>query len=145
MKHILVATDGSEGADRAVNEAAVLATRFGADLLIVNVIGGYGLPGEVLERFTRPEHAWFNELLTGFSAQILAKARDRAHQLGVSNVRLESREGDVAPAIVDIARQQGIDAIVVGRRGHGRVAEILLGSTAEKLVKLAPCLVTVVP
>lgn len=145
MKHILVATDGSEGADRAVDEAARLTRQFGADLLIVNVIGGYGLPGEVLERFSWPEHAWFNELLTGFSAQILTKARDRARQLGVADARLESRQGDIAPTIVDIARQQGIDAIVVGRRGHGRVAELLLGSTAEKLLKLAPCLMIVVP
>jgi len=42
MKRILVATDGSEGSDRAIDGAAAMAKDANADLLIVNVIGGYG-------------------------------------------------------------------------------------------------------
>ena len=53
MKRILVATDGSEGADRAVDYAARLAKADSAELLIVNVIGGYGLPDKVFRAFTR--------------------------------------------------------------------------------------------
>ena len=145
MNRILVATDGSEGADRAIDEAARQARAFGAELVIANVIGGYGLPGEVLERFTRPEHAWFSELLGSVSAQILTRARDRARQHGAGQVRLDSREGDVAATLIDMARQQQADTIVVGKRGIGRAAELLLGSTAQKLVSLAPCKVLVVP
>ena len=52
-RSILVATDGSEAADRAVDYAASLAKREGADLLIANVIGGYGLP----DRRLLPPHA----------------------------------------------------------------------------------------
>ena len=54
MKRVLVATDGSEAADRAVDYAAGLAKREGADLLIANVIGGYGLPDGVFTRLTTP-------------------------------------------------------------------------------------------
>ena len=49
-RRILVATDGSKAADRAVDYAGSLAKREGADLLIANVVGGYGLPDGVFFR-----------------------------------------------------------------------------------------------
>ena len=63
MNRVLVATDGSEAADRAVDYAAGLAKREGADLLIANVIGGYGLPDKAMLRLTQSEQAWLKELL----------------------------------------------------------------------------------
>ena len=62
MKRVLVATDGSEGADRAVDYAARRAKDDGAELLIVNVIGGYGLPEKVFMAFTEAQHVWLKEL-----------------------------------------------------------------------------------
>ena len=59
MKRILVATDGSNGAERAIEYAAGLAHSLGSDLVIVNVIGGYGLPGRVLTGLRKAESAWF--------------------------------------------------------------------------------------
>ena len=63
MNRILVATDGSEGANRAVDYAAHQAKTDGAELLIVNVIGGYGLPDKVFMAFTRDQSIWLKELL----------------------------------------------------------------------------------
>ena len=143
MKRILVATDGSEGADRAVDYAARWAAGLGADLVIVNVVGG--LPDRLLRSFTHAQHAWLDELLESLSAEMLAKARDRARNLGVGAVELESRSGEVAQSIIDVAMQKQADAIVVGRRGGGRVAGLLLGSVSQKLVSLAPLPVVVFP
>ena len=52
---ILVATVGSEGGDRAVDYAARRAKTDGAELLIVNVVGGYGLPDKAVRAFTRSQ------------------------------------------------------------------------------------------
>ncbi len=145
MKRILVATDGSEAADRAVDYAANLAKPLDSSLLIVNVIGGYGLPDYLFSRFTNAQQTWLRELLESLSAQILTKARDRARVLDDASIQLESRSGDVAQTIVDIAKEKDADLVVVGKRGQGRSAELLLGSVSQKLVRLAPRPVTVVP
>jgi nucleotide-binding universal stress UspA family protein len=145
MNRILVATDGSQGADRAIDYAARRAKDDGAELLIVNVIGGYGLPDKVFMAFTDDQHAWLRELLESEAAQTLTAARDRARRAGIGTILLESRSGDIAQTIIDIAREKQADAIVVGKRGTGRVGGMLLGSVSQKLVILSPLPLTVVP
>ena len=145
MNCILVATDGSEGADRAVDYAARRAKADGAELLIVNVMGGYGLPDKVFLAFTNDQNVLLKELLASQSAATLTTARDRAREAGVSTIVLESRTGEVAQTIIDIAHEKNADAIVVGKRGAGRVAGILLGSVSQKLVSFSPLPLTVVP
>lgn len=145
MNRILVATDGSEGADRAIDYAARRAKEEGAELLIANVIGGYGLPDQVFRDFTRSQQSWLEEQLAALSSETLTKARERARSAGAVAIQLDSRTGDVVQTLIDIARERGVDAIVVGKRGAGRVAGLLLGSVSQKLVSLSPVPVTVVP
>jgi nucleotide-binding universal stress UspA family protein len=145
MKRILVATDGSDGANRAVDYAAHVAKNNDADLLIVNVISGDGLPGNVFSQITDAQQAWLKELLESESAMLLTKARERARSVGVTMVQLESRTGDIAQTIIEIAREKEVDAIIVSKRGAGRLSGLLLGSVSQKLVSLAPLPVTVVP
>lgn len=59
---MMVATDGSESACGAIDYTARQAKESGAELLIVNVIGGYGRPGNLLEQFTGAQQAWLKEM-----------------------------------------------------------------------------------
>lgn len=145
MKRILVATDGSDDANRAVDYAAALAKDTGAELVVANVIGGYGLPDEIFNQFTRAQHGWLEDMLDSASAEILNSARARVQAAGVTGVQLESRRGDAAQILLRIADEKDVDTIVVGKRGTGRVSGMLLGSVSQKLVSLAPCVVIVVP
>jgi nucleotide-binding universal stress UspA family protein len=145
MKRILVATDGSEGATRAVEFAAKLAKDSSAELLIVNVVGGYGLPGEVLHKLSQTQNAWFEELLESASGQILSQARDRARAIGVETIKLDSCAGEVAQTLADLAVEKGAEAIVVGKRGAGALTRALMGSVSQKLANLATLPVVVVP
>lgn len=122
MRRNMVATDGSEGGDRAVDIAAELAKTCGGDLSIV-----------------------IGDALEALSGQILAAATTRAQRIGVAQVRLRTGWGDPAQSIIEIAASDHADAIVVGRRGRGRLAGLLLGSVSQKVVSLAPCMVIVVP
>ena len=65
----------------------------------------------------------------------------RASRLLPEGVRpdLALREGAPAAQIVELARERGADLIVMGTRGLGRIARLLLGSTAEAVIRGAPC------
>lgn len=143
MKRILIATDGSASANRALDYAVARAKEIGAQVLIVNVMG-QAFPEEVFQRFTHAQQSWVEELFTSLSSRTLTQAQERARLAGAANVELESRSGDVAQSIIDAAREKSADAIVIGKRGAGH-GGLLLGSVSHKLVSLATCPVTVVP
>lgn len=143
MNRILVATDGSEGAGRACDVAIAMAKQFNAELLIVNV--EQGALREGLAKFRDGENATVDDILFGVSREILHRAEQAAAGNGVMKMRSFSGLGDAASFILDIAEREMPDMIVVGRRGRGRLAALLLGSVSQKLVCLAQCKVLVVP
>jgi nucleotide-binding universal stress UspA family protein len=143
MRRILAATDGSEGAGRAVDAAANLAAALHAELWIVNVMDG--LTGEEQNKITRVEKNSIGDVLDALSDQILVKAKERSQSLGAPVVHLKSRSGDFAQAILETAREIDADAIFAGKRGRGRLVGVVLGSVSQKLASLAPCMVVIVP
>jgi len=145
MERILVATDGSEGADRAVDFAARMALKYQASLLIINIAGGFGLPGQILRQFTNASGVWLEETLTTLSAETLKAARERAQALGVHNIVLESRGGNIAQAVLDYGDEKNVDAIVIGKRGASHFTAELLGGVTQKLVNLTDRVAIVVP
>lgn len=144
MRCIVLATDGSERASRATDFAVQLAKSMDLTLWIVNVTDNFAAAAPVGE-FSRAEHISPRQAIESLSAQMLALARDRAEENGVRDVRIESRRGDVTRTIIEIAEEKQADAIVVGKRGLGTLVGLLVGSTTQKLVSLAPCVVIVVP
>ena len=145
MKRILVATDDSEDALRAIRFAAELARQFDAELIIANVIAGYEFPGEVFQQLAAPQNKWLDEMLAAESTRVLHHAREIARQAGLSESRIESRRGSPAEVILDIAEERSADAIVVGKRGQTRLQGLLLGSVSQKLASLAGQTVIIVP
>ena len=145
MRCILAATDGSESANRAVDTAAQIAKRFDAKLMIVNAIDRGVLSTDEMKRFTEVEGMLLGEALTSVSSGILRDAERLAKKHGLMNVQMESREGEAAQVVMEIVREKAVDAVVVGRRGRGQLAGLLLGSISQKLVTLASCMVIVVP
>jgi len=98
-----------------------------------------------MKRFTEVEGMLLGEALTSLSSGILRDAERQAKKHGLMSVQMESREGEAAHVVMEIARENAVDAIVVGRRGRGQLASLLLGSISQKLVMLASCMVVVVP
>jgi len=142
MTTIMVATDGSGGASRAVDVAAELAKALACNLLIVTVADR--LLGDEVRQFPR-SGATAGDLLEALTGQTLREAEARARKLGVSRIEVKTCWGDVTQSLIDLAAASSSKMIVVGRRGRGRLAGLLLGSVSQKLVNLAPCTVVVVP
>lgn len=142
MRRILVATDGSEGAGRAVDLASQLARMSGAELRILTV--GGNLPVEEMQRLSLAERD-VGAVLEMLSDQVLKDAMAQAQRSGVAKVEVEACWGDAAEAIIHAARHRDIDTVILGRRGRGRLVGLLLGSVSQKVVSLAHCVVIVVP
>jgi nucleotide-binding universal stress UspA family protein len=142
MKTILVATDGSPHADRAVDCAATMARALEALLVILSVTETPS--GETAQKLKEIEHVGEGDIPEVLAHTVLAQARKRARDAGVLKVEAIADAGDVAEAILNTARRRGVEIIVVGKRGRGSLAGLLLGSVSQKLVSLAPCNVLVV-
>jgi nucleotide-binding universal stress UspA family protein len=124
--HILVGTDGSDGADRAVELAARLSRDLKASLKIVHVVTVDDPPLD-----EHNDHA--------------SMARSRAEALGAADVRSETLAGNnIAECIIGTASRDEADLIVVGKRGLTRITGLLLGSVSQMLVSTADCAVIVV-
>lgn len=139
-REILLATDFSEPARHATEHAAALARAFGARLHLLHVVEEMGYwEGFDLRHFPTPEV--YEELRE--SARIaLEDLREEA--AGPEGAETLVREGKPSLEILRAAAEIPADVIVVGSHGQSGLAETLFGSTAEKVVRKAPCAVLVV-
>ena len=142
---ILVATDGSEPSGRAVDFAARWAKGLKAELEIIHVVNVDNLALDQLGNYAIGEHVTLGEVLNTFAEEKVAEAKKQAAACGVSIVQSESPFGDPAELIIEAARRDKVDMIVLGKRGRGRLSGLLLGSVSQKVVSIAPCAVVVVP
>jgi nucleotide-binding universal stress UspA family protein len=139
LKKILVATDFSEPSDAALAYGRELARSFGAVLSLVHVVDdtmtrAYGIDGGVLLTDPDMQRQFETSALEQVNAAL--DSRDRI-QLKATGVVLASNAP--ALAIVTYAREANVDLIVMGTRGRGGVAHLLMGSVSEKVVQTAPC------
>jgi nucleotide-binding universal stress UspA family protein len=136
-KRILVATDFSEQAGRALDAAVALATRTKAELHLVHALE-VALP--LFEPYAVVLPAdWIGEARR-LAEQKLQKAHAAVRAKGLTGtVHL----GDVpaAHAIVERANAIGADLVVLGTHGHTGLKHVILGSVAERTVEYAPCAV----
>jgi nucleotide-binding universal stress UspA family protein len=129
LKNVLVAVDFDDTSARALTYARSIARTFGARLHVLHVMENL---------FLRPMANDPHAIEAGITRRLLETLTDEDR--AALNAVPVIRKGD-APAdeIIEYARDNAIDLIVVGTHGRPGVAHLLMGSVAEKVVRGAPC------
>jgi len=137
FSNIVVASDGSEGAGRAVSAAIALAKTENADLHMISVEELPQFPASVDEVIEEKGAA--NLFFEG----VMSRTKAQAQAQGVP-LRTHVRAGHAVTTIVDFVGRQRADLLVIGYMGHSAIYNRVIGSTTDRLVELAPCAVLVV-
>ena len=136
-RKILVANDGSPGSLKALAGAIETAKRDGAALHMITVEELPRFPAsidEVEEEKTEANHRL---------APVIEAARAQAQAAGIA-LETHLLPGHPVHTIVALINEEHFELLVVGFMGHTRLYEQIIGSTTERLVRLAPCAVLVV-
>jgi nucleotide-binding universal stress UspA family protein len=133
---ILVGTDGSDSASKAVAHAAGLAKAMGAGMVVMHA---YPPPrSDVGSTFGRPDAYPGQEIGVAILRDV------EKHYGGDLKLKTVVREGDPAEAIIDIAEEEKVDLIIVGNKGMTGAKRFLLGSVPNQVSHHAPCTVLIV-
>lgn len=139
-QNVLLATDFSAAAREAAGHASALASASEATLHLLHVIEEFAYwESFSLQHFPSPEV--YEELESNARIALEDLARDA--ELG-GDVATHVRHGKPFIEIIRAARDLAADVLVIGSHGQSGLSETLFGSTAEKVVRKAPCAVLVV-
>lgn len=136
LRKILVPIDFSECSRKALHYATALSKQFQAEILLLHVLEMPPVPVQAFETAFmegNPEESAANEL-----------SKWQAEAESPAPVKTLVCSGSASPEIVRTADENNMDLIVIGSHGRTGLARLILGSTAERVVRHAPCPVLVV-
>lgn len=140
FRHLLVPMDFGAASEQALELALSLASSFGADLTLLHVSPA---PPSSYATYAPGAYWPVDEIARASAAALdrdLARARER-----IPSARGELASGEPWHRIIDFAQAHGVDLIVMGTHGRRGVSRVLLGSVADKVVRLAHVPVITVP
>jgi nucleotide-binding universal stress UspA family protein len=127
FERILLATDDSRHAQRALEYARDLALRDGAQVIVVHAF-------EPIPRYLgEPMWSEIVGIHVSKGREIANRAMEELKDAGV-DAEIEALEGPPAEAILRVAEVREVDLIVMGSRGHGELTSLLLGSVSHRVL-----------
>ena len=140
-KKILLATDGSVDANKAVEHAVWIANNSNAELIVLHVLETSKIP--VVERITL--ESALREVLTEEAKKVFSEVRKIINSCSCNVEVVYRREwGNPADKIIEAVEKENIDLVVMGTAGKHGLRRFWLGSVAENVVRYSPSPVLVV-
>lgn len=141
VKKILIPFDGSEHSKKAILFAADVAQHHNSELFLIHVVKDKDIPPEILE-YVKSEK--INGGIGKVSAKLISEgimkaARKQVQEMGLKIAKSMVFSGDPVEEIIQFAKNNDIDMIVIGSRGLGKIKGLLLGSVSSKVCHLAEC------
>ncbi|GBE12446.1 putative universal stress protein [bacterium BMS3Bbin14] len=148
IKKIMVATDGSELAEKAAAYAIDMAKQLQGELLALFVMDDSRDPvlSSGLEIPFRDLQKAFNEKLSEIGEEAIARVREMGKEKGVKVSGKLIGSSSAVQGIIEAAKEEKVDLIVVGSHGRTHFLDVPVGNVTRKLVSARkPCPVMVVP
>lgn len=136
VRSILVPTDFSRDAEAAAATASRLLHPAEAGRLVL--VHAFHMPVEYTAYGAIPTTFHFREDVLGPAQERLEALAAKLARPGL-DVVCEVREGAPAEVVADVARERDVDLVAMGTHGRSGLAHVLLGSTAERVLAIAPC------
>jgi nucleotide-binding universal stress UspA family protein len=136
IKKVLVPIDFSDYSKSALKYAVNFAKSFNAEIILVYVVEPVIYP---------PDFSMGQIAMPSINAEWDDRAKDELQKLaksditGSENVKTIIKTGKPFVEIIETAKEENVDLIIIATHGHSGVEHILFGSTAEKVVRKAPC------
>jgi nucleotide-binding universal stress UspA family protein len=143
-KHILISTDGSDVAQKGVEQGLALAKATGARVTLITVTEAFPIYATAGAGWVSTEMANYDEIQKEHAENILARTKEAADELGVPNETLYVPNTPPAEAIIEAAKSRGCDLIAMASHGRRGIGRLLLGSQTSEVLSHAPVPVLVV-
>jgi nucleotide-binding universal stress UspA family protein len=141
-QHLLLATDGSQLAGKAVIQGLELAKDLRAKVTVVTVTAPW--PAAAYGSIPTPSLIDLYEKTSAENAAgILSSASEAAKKAGVTCATLHVKDQYPAEGIISAAKDKACDLIVMASHGRGALGRLLLGSEASKVLTLSPVAVLI--
>jgi len=137
IKRMLVPTDFSATSDLALEYAVDIAVRYGASIHLLHVLEDPAFTTGYPDGFFAELPALRVQMTEEAERRLKALATDCAKANAVATVKVVV--GRPAKAIAQEATERGSDLVVMGTHGRSGFAHLVLGSVAERVVRIAPC------
>ena len=136
---LLVAVDGSQGAQKALKMAVEMQKICGSELLILSVYREHNL-WKASVTFVYPEKTEStDDAMRQYAQEVAEKSKAYAIEHGIDSVRSFYVGGGPARKIVKFSQDHDIDLIIMGKKGLSDSTQNLLGGVAHKVTSLAQC------
>ncbi|MBW2057719.1 MAG: universal stress protein [Deltaproteobacteria bacterium] len=131
IKKLLVATDGSDHAKKAIEYACDFGSKYGASIDVIHVVS----PPPIV--YSEASFEPLVDYAKRAGRTILEEAEKTIRRKGVEQVETFLAEGDPAQEIIRHARENHVDMIFLGSRGAGRIGALMLGTVSHKVCNMA--------
>ena len=135
-KNLLIATDGSELAHKAVTHGLSLAKSLNAAVTFVTATANWSATEMAARAAQRAAHPIedYEKGQAEWAANVLSRTEEAARKLGVSFTSVHARDTHAADGIIETAKSKGSDLIVMSSHGRRGVQRLLLGSVASEVL-----------
>jgi nucleotide-binding universal stress UspA family protein len=144
FRNILVPLDGSENAFKILKYAANLAKKFDSQINVLSVFRHHSYMEKSISMVRPREPENLDDVLSAYAKEVVARGKTILREQNVEKVRGFVKMGTASKKILEFAKKEEVDLIIIGSKGNSDLKGYLLGGVSHKVAGLAKCPVMVI-